>query len=300
MEELLKVDNVWKSFKKRVVLKGVRASVKENEIVGLVGPNGAGKTTLIRISLGVLKRDKGSVLLMGSDPFKDPKSREGVGVVFERPSLPMKVPVIKVLEHVAKLKGASKDEINRAIKLSGLKGHEEKPFANLSAGLKRRAALAHALIGRPKLVIADEITSNLDPVERVKILDEIVTLKKEEGMSFFVSGHVLSEMLRIADKLVVISRGKVVAEGPPSDIVAGEATARIRTPQPELLARLLLESGNLNAKVEGVYVKVRISNIEEEKKLFSMLAYAVEEGIKVYNVDLIEAKLEEILLEEIS
>ncbi len=296
MKNLLEIDDVWKSFKGKKVLKGVRARVRKNEIVGLIGPNGAGKTTMIRVSLGVLRRDKGKVLLMGRDPLKDPRSREGVGVVFERPNLPLRVPVIRFLEHVAKLKGAPFEDIKRVIKLSGLSGHEEKPFASLSAGLKRRAALAHALLGGPSLIVADEITSNLDPVERIKILDEIVDLKKEEGVSFLISGHVLSELLRIADRLIVISRGRVIAEGTPTEIAGKRSIARIRTPEAEKLVDLLSSRG-LEAEVEGVHVKVRLGDVEREEKLYSTLAEAVKNGIKIYSIDLAEAGLEEILME---
>ena len=297
MKELLKLENVWKTFKNRPVLKGISFSVKKGEILGFVGPNGAGKTTTIRISLGLLKRDKGDVLLMGKDPFKDPKSREGVGAIFERPTFPLRISILKFLEHVAKLKGISIKEVNRVLKIVGLKGHEDKPFSSLSAGLKRRVALAHALLGNPELIIADEITSNLDPVERAKILDEVVELKKGHNVSFLISGHVLSEILRVADRLVVISRGRVIAQGTPSEIGGGRVIGRIRTPEPEKLTKVLRDYG-LDAETRGVYVRVKIPDRENEKILYETLATASSKyNIRIYNVDLVEGVLEEILVE---
>lgn len=298
MNELLRLENVWKSFKNKIALRGINFSVKKGEILGLVGPNGAGKTTTIRISLGLLRRDKGKVLLMGRDPLKDPKSRERVGVVFERPTFPLKVPVIKFLEYVARLKGSSLKDVNNVLNIVNLKEHEEKPFSSLSAGLKRRAALAHALLGNPELIIADEITSNLDPVERVRILDEIVRLKKAHNVSFLISSHVLSEILRVADRLVVIAKGRVIAEGVPTEIGEGKRVARIRTPDSEKLSNFIKQQG-LNAMAKGVYVRVVIPTREDEKVLYEALAEAIKYNIRVYSVDLVEGMLEDILIESL-
>jgi len=183
-EDVLVLEGVWKSFHGAPVLRGVSLRVPEGGIVGLVGPNGAGKSTIIRVGLGILRRDRGLVSLMGRDPFHDPRARERVGVVFERPVLPGGVPVVRVLEYAARIRGAGRSDVLKAVRLAGLEGHEHKPFDSLSAGLKQRAAIAHALVGDPVFIVADEPTSNLDPVERVRILNLVARLNRDHGITF--------------------------------------------------------------------------------------------------------------------
>ncbi len=290
---ILRAVRVSKSFASRIVLESVSLEVGEGEIVGVVGPNGAGKTTLIRVLLGILHRDSGSVEIMGRDPLRDPRAREGVGVVFERPSLPDGMPVVEVLEYAASILGTRQGLVDWAIDASGLRGHEWKRFSELSAGLKQRAALAHALLARPKLVIADEPTSNLDPVERVRILETIASLARREGVSFLVTGHVLHEVVRIADRMVVLAAGRVVAQGRPDEVarlVGSRAT--IRGPDPEGLARVLRERG-LQVRVKGMEVEVEVNG--SPAALLSALAEAVGRGLSIYSIDLVEAGIESLL-----
>lgn len=290
---VLRVRGVSKSFGRRRVLDNVSLEVKQGEVVGIVGPNGAGKTTLIRILLGILKRDSGEVELMGRDPFKDPRARSRVGAVFERPNLPGALPVREVLEYAADVMGAPRDAVEWAIEASGLKGHEWKRFPELSAGLKQRAALAHALLGRPRLVIADEPTSNLDPVERVKVLDTIATLAREAGVSFLVTSHILHEIVRIADRIVILSSGRVVTSGSIEEVSSKLGRlVRIRTPLPHKLADALASAG-FKAEVRGLSVVVRLGDLGIEK-LLSALSSLVGE-IPLYSIDMVEAGLEEVL-----
>jgi ABC-2 type transport system ATP-binding protein len=290
---VLEARGVSKSFSGVRVLSGVSLEVGEGEIVGIVGPNGAGKTTLIRILLGLLRRDSGEVRLMGRDPLRDPRAREGVGVVFERPSLPDGMPVAEVLAYAARILGAPGEAVEWAVDAAGLRGHEWKRFSELSAGLKQRAALAHALLARPRLVVADEPTANLDPVERVRILDTIAELSRREGVSFLVTGHVLHEIVRVADRLVVLVSGRVVARGRPDEVarLVG-STASIRASDPEALAGLL-EARGFHARVRGLVVEASVdSNLPG---LLEALSEAARRGVSIYSVDLVEAGIERLL-----
>ncbi len=290
---ILRARGIVKRFGGRQVLRGVDLDVETGEIVGVVGPNGAGKTTLIRILLGLLRRDEGVVELMGRDPFRDPRAREGVGVIFERPNMPGGLPVREVLGYAADIMGVPRDRVKWAIEAAGLSGHEHKRFQELSAGLKQRAALAHALLGEPRLIIADEPTANLDPVERVRILDRIAELSRNEGVSFLVTGHVLHEIVRIADRIVILSSGRVIASGSIEEVasVVGRV-ARIRTPRTNELAEALRSSG-FDARVVGLSVVVRLED-GSQARLFKALAEA-SEGIPIYSIDFVEAGIEEVL-----
>ncbi len=292
MEPLLELRDVTKRFGSKVALRSVSMSVSPGEMVGLVGPNGAGKSTLIRVSLGILTRDSGSVTLMGEDPLVSPRARESVGVVFERPSLPPSMPVISFLRRAARIKGASDEDVKRAVELAGLKGYEDRPFAHLSAGLKQRAAIAHAIIGSPRLIIADEPTSNLDPVERESVLELLVELKKQ-GASVLLSSHVLSEVLRVVDRIVVLKSGSVAISGGPEEILKGLRRVRVRTPEPEALAKELGSMG-LKAATSGPEVIVQLEG-NRDADLLDALAKAASKGIKIYGVDMVEPNIEELL-----
>lgn len=291
LKTVLDLESVVKEYNGVRALDNVAFRVEEGDVVGLVGPNGAGKTTLLKVSLGILRRDSGRVELLGRDPMRDPQAREKVGVVFERPNLPSAVPVNRVLYYAASIKGASKEEVRNAIKLAGLEGHEWKPFTSLSAGLKQRAAIAHALIGSPSFIIADEPTSNLDPVERIRILNLIGELNRDHGITFLVSSHILPEVVRIASKIVIMNRGRVVKSGSPSEVLGGLTRARIRGSDVVLLAKILEENG-FDVEVQGFSVLVKIRGLGHQPAMLQALTEAARRGVIIYSVDFVEASIE--------
>lgn len=291
LKTVLDLESVVKEYNGVRALDNVAFRVEEGDVVGLVGPNGAGKTTLLKVSLGILRRDSGRVELLGRDPMRDPQAREKVGVVFERPNLPSAVPVNRVLYYAASIKGASKEEVRNAIKLAGLEGHEWKPFTSLSAGLKQRAAIAHALIGSPSFIIADEPTSNLDPVERIRILNLIGELNRDHGITFLVSSHILPEVVRIASKIVIMNRGRVVKSGSPSEVLGGLTRARIRGSDVVLLAKILEENG-FDVEVQGFSVLVKIRGLGHQPAMLQALTEATRRGVIIYSVDFVEASIE--------
>ncbi len=292
-QAVVSLREVSKSFHNVVALRRVSLDVAHGDFLGLVGPNGAGKTTLIRVALGLLRPDSGHVRLMGMDPFRDPEARAKVGVVFERPNLPASMPVIEIMRRAARIYGVPAQEVSKVIELAGLKGHEQKPFGHLSAGLKQRAAIAHALIAEPSLIIADEPTSNLDPVERREVLVLLARLNKE-GTTVLLSSHVLSEVLRVVTKVAIIKGGSIATIGSPDDIIASVRLGRVRTPDPERLAKALAERGfEVRVDVQAVYVAIRKES--DERDLLLVLADAVAKGLKYYGLDLVEPGIEEVL-----
>lgn len=232
--------------------------------------------------------------LLGKDPLRSPDARRRVGVVFERPVLPDSLPVRELLEYASRIHGASKSMVDEAISIAGLEGHEWKRFNMLSAGLKQRAAIAHAMVAEPEVIIADEPTSNLDPVERARILELLARLNQEKGLTILVSSHVVSEVLRVSTRLAVMGGGRVRAQGRPEEVLGGFKRARIRSSDPGLLAEDLSRAG-FEARVLGVSVEVPLDGPGGAERLFKALSAAVSRGIVVYGVDLVEAGLEEVL-----
>lgn len=295
MSVMLRVSKVSKRFGVVKALDGVSLEVREGDVLGLLGPNGAGKTTLIKISLGLLRRDSGEVLLNNLDPYLDARARIGVGVVFERPSLPDSLRVKDLLYHAARVYGGDINDVRRVLKIARLEGHEWKTFGELSAGLKQRAAIAHALLSNPRFIVADEPTSNLDPVERLRVLELIEELNRDEGVTFLISSHVIPEVTRVASKIVVLNRGRVVASGNPSDIIFKNLVVRIRSSNPELLSSILRSEG-YNVRVEGYNVVVNI-NERSYIELLELIPEISRRGVFVFNIDILGATLESLLSE---
>ncbi|MDP8002985.1 MAG: ABC transporter ATP-binding protein [Caldisphaera sp.] len=277
-----------------MALNSINIDVKEGEIRAIVGPNGAGKSTLIKTSLGLLKRDSGKVYLFGKDPFIDPSAREKTGVIFERPSLPLSMPINEFLYHAANIYGKSKDLVKSTISLVGLEGNENKAFSQLSAGQRQRAAIAHALISEPKMLIADEPTSNLDPIERNKILDLFSRLNKENGLTIIISSHVLPEVLRVSSSITVMKSGKVIKSGSPEEIIKNISTTRIRCKDPFEI-RDGLEKIGFNSEVLGNNIYVKTENKEKTAYLLNVLSEFIKKGVEIYGIELIEPGIEEIL-----
>ena len=287
---VLEMDSVSKSYGRARVLDGITLRVYKGQVFGIVGPNGAGKTTLLRVALGLARRDSGVVLLRGRDPLYDPSAREGVGVVFERPNLPSAISVRDFLSIAARIYGVPRDRVDEVIDLAGLRGHEYKNFSMLSAGLKQRAALAHALLPEPDLVIADEPTSNLDPIERIRILSLIASLNRK-GITFIITSHVLSEVLRVSAWITVINRGSITLSGP-IERVLERRYARIRTSRPEGLAEFLRLKG-YHCEVRGLSVVAKTNG--RVVQLLRDLSEAEHRGLEILGVDMVEPVVEEVL-----
>ena len=294
MDPVIVAEDVWKRFGRFTALRGVSLEVYKGEVLGILGPNGAGKTTLLRIILGLTRRDRGRVEIRGLDPYTMPEARRHVGVVFERPTLPDSVSVVEVLEAAARIHGVNDSIVDRVIRLAGLEGHEWKRFNMLSAGLKQRAAIAHALVPEPDILVADEPTSNLDPVERVKILDFLSSLNEREGLTIIISSHVVSEILRVSTRLAILGSGRLRAIGRPEEVLGGYRWVRVRSSNPDRVVEAL-SRGGFNASKTGLHVEVELGGRDDAGKLLRILSTLASQGIVVYSVDFVEPGLERVI-----
>jgi ABC-2 type transport system ATP-binding protein len=206
---------VSKRFRGRPALQGFSFALPEGASVGLLGPNGAGKTTALRLALGFCRPDTGVVRLRGAPP-EDPVSRLGVGYLPERLVLPPRAGVGALLRLHAKLAGLDRDrareEIDAVLALTGLEAREREPCGSLSKGLAQRVGFALALLGEPRVLILDEPTSGLDPLG-VRDARDWIQAARRRGCSVLVSSHVLSEIERTCDHVVVLHAGQVAASG---------------------------------------------------------------------------------------
>ncbi|MDR2202918.1 MAG: ABC transporter ATP-binding protein [Nitrososphaerota archaeon] len=208
--------SVTKRFGSAVALDGLNLKICRG-INGLIGPNGAGKTTAIRLSLGLIKPDAGCAELFGLDCWNNSLAIRGrVGVLYEKLAFYDNLSGLEQLRLMAKLKGAS-DSVVKLRKLLCLVELDEsahgRRVGGYSAGMRQRLGLAQALLGKPELVILDEPTANLDPLNRAKILDLVVFLSREHGISFLISSHILPELEKVCDNFILMNKGKLLRQG---------------------------------------------------------------------------------------
>ncbi|GAB6050104.1 ATP-binding cassette domain-containing protein [Hydrogenophilus islandicus] len=215
---------VEKRFGAQPVLNALTFAVWPGELVALLGPNGAGKTTAIRVLLGLSPFERGEVTLLGHPiPHEAEAARQRIGVVPQFDNIDPDFTVVENLVVFARYFGISASRARaRAPELLafvGLAGKEDSPVAALSGGMRRRLSLARALVAEPRLLILDEPTTGLDPQARHLIWQRLRELQ-QRGVTILLTTHYLDEAERLADRVVVIDHGRVVAEGAPRALIA--------------------------------------------------------------------------------
>ena len=213
--EALKIENLHKSFGKNTIINGLSMSIPENTIFGFLGKNGAGKTTTMKMILGFLKKDEGSIEVFGEEvSFGQSKTNRFIGYLPDVPEFYGYMTAKEYLNLCGSITGLSKNEIkNKSEELLELVGLRDvnKRISGYSRGMKQRLGIAQALLNSPKLLICDEPTSALDPLGRKEILDIILKIKDFTTVIF--STHILSDVEAICDHVVVLDKGKNVLEG---------------------------------------------------------------------------------------
>ena len=213
--EALKIGNLHKSFGKNKIINGLSISIPENTIFGFLGKNGAGKTTTMKMILGFLKKDEGSIKVFGEEvSFGQSKTNRFIGYLPDVPEFYGYMTAKEYLNLCGAITGLSKNEIkNMSVELLKLVGLRDvnKRISGYSRGMKQRLGIAQALLNSPKLLICDEPTSALDPLGRKEILDIILKIKDSTTVIF--STHILSDVEAICDHVVVLDKGKNVLEG---------------------------------------------------------------------------------------
>lgn len=218
----LELASASKRYGRRHALAQVDLAVPQGTSVGLLGANGAGKTTALRLLLGFARPTRGAVRLRGRDPF-DPAARRGVGYLPERLRLPPGLTVDRLLRVHAALAGLDGadlvSEIEAACETTGVRDRLHEPVDSLSKGLAQRVGFAQALLGKPDLLLLDEPTSGLDPLG-VRDARGWIEAARARGATVLVSSHVLSEVERTCDHVVILREGSVAASGSLDVLVA--------------------------------------------------------------------------------
>jgi ABC-2 type transport system ATP-binding protein len=220
---VIEVKNLTKKFKDFTAVDDISFSVKEGEIFAFLGPNGAGKTTTIKILTTLLEPTSGSVTLNGFDVLKDHANvRKSFGIVFQDPSLDEELTAYENLDFHGVLYGISKEDRNLRIKelleyveLSDRKDSLVKTF---SGGMRRRLEIARGLMHHPKILFLDEPTIGLDPQTRNKVWEYVKKLNEKEGVTVFLTTHYMEEAEKMANRIAIIDKGKIIAEGTSNEL----------------------------------------------------------------------------------
>ena len=220
-EPALEARDLRKSFGRVEAVAGVSFRVGAGEIVGFLGPNGAGKTTTMRILAGIFPPTAGEVRVAGHDLIREPLAcRRAVGYFPEYAPFYPDLGVQAYLAFVARLKriarAAQSDAVARALAACGLEGVARRRISTLSKGYRQRVGLAQALLGEPPILVLDEPTIGLDPAQVVEMRELLAGLRGERTV--FFSSHIIAEVAALCERVIVIARGRLVAEGGPGEL----------------------------------------------------------------------------------
>lgn len=239
MEHVLEVRNLVHRYGDHLALGGVDLVVGSGECVALLGPNGAGKTTLVRNVVGLIHGDADVMEVAGGDPRRA-ETRRRLGVVQQAVGFPRSLTVGEIVGGAAARRGCPPEAAGRAIAEMGLTGLEKKRAAKLSGGQQQRLQLAMGLVADPVLLVLDEPTEGLDVAARRRFWDTI-RQRLADGAGVLITTHLVEEAATVADRVVVIDRGRVVAEGTPDELrrTLPDRRIEIRTTIPVSVIRAL-------------------------------------------------------------
>jgi ABC-2 type transport system ATP-binding protein len=222
MEAVVSVDTLRKRYRRRDpwAVDGVTFQLEPGHAFGLLGPNGAGKTSVVKMIAGLMRPDSGSISLFGSDPG-NADARAKLGFAPEDPDFPKFLRASEVLDYFAGLLGLDESERKRRIPetlaFAGLEG-ERRQVRRYSKGMKQRLGIAQAILGRPRLLILDEPTADLDPLGR-RDVRALIDQLKASGVAILLNSHLLSEVELVCDTVAILAKGKVIKEGTMSEVV---------------------------------------------------------------------------------
>lgn len=307
---MIEVANLSKFYGKKKALENISFSVKKGEVLGLLGANGAGKSTMMNIMTGYLASSEGTVSIDGYDILEHPReAKRRIGYLPEQPPLYMDMTVQEYLEFVyelKKIKGTDKAaHILDAVRKVGIEDVYKRRISNLSKGYKQRAGFAQALLGNPEVLILDEPTVGLDPSQIVEIRNLIQTLGKAHTV--ILSSHILSEVSAVCERVIIIKKGRIVAEDTPQNLSQIRGAARlelhiaggVKAAEAALRALPELSAVELTAQMENGVVVFEVetkqaSDIEFLKRLFYTMA---ENRLPVVLLKPVETSLEKVFVE---
>jgi ABC-2 type transport system ATP-binding protein len=293
---VIEVSGIRKTYGQLVAVDDVSFTVNDGEIFGLIGPNGAGKTTTMECIEGLRTRDRGTISVLGLDPFRDVyKLQERIGVQLQQAQLQKRIKVWEAVDLWASLYRKQTVDGERLLEQLGLADKRNAWFMTLSGGQKQRLFIALALIHEPEVVFLDELTTGLDPQARRAIWG-LVTGIRGRGTTVFLTTHLMEEAERLCDRVAIIEHGRLIEVGTPDALVRKHCPERavVFTSDDVNLAERMQQLGTLERSEtsEGTYT----IRGEGDDFVTEVINHVAREGIRVRGFRTVIPTLEDVFL----
>ncbi len=302
---MIKVENVTKKYGSFVAVDNISFEIGEGEIIGFLGPNGAGKTTTMSMITGFIEPTEGKIEIDGYDISKKAKkAKREIGYMPENVPLYNDLTVKEFVTYMAELKKVKgkekKEEVQRVIKATQIDDVQDKLIKNLSRGYKQRVSMAGALVGNPKVLLLDEPTVGLDPKQVTEIRSLIKSLGKNHTV--VLSSHILSEISQICEKVIIINKGKIIAQDTPQNLeekVQTENSLMVTVEDKENKFEEVIKNIDgvsnislITKNADGT-IKYSVKSAEEKDIRKDVFEAAAKNGITILEIKKSEATLED-------
>lgn len=296
MTNILKIENLSKSYDKNLVLKNINLEIEEGSIFGLIGPNGAGKSTLMKSILGLVKKDSGSISLYGKEinAKNQKETNKNLGSLIENPSFYDHLTAYDNLDLICDMKNIKKDNIDKVLKDVGLFTSKNKKARDFSLGMKQRLGIAIALIGNPKFLILDEPINGLDPYGIEEMRDLFKNIVKNSNTSILISSHILDEIEKISSHIGILKNGALTYSGSLKEYRDLHPPVIVLKTSDNLKASKILALSQEN--IIDDYLVLGNKSKEEVAKIIKILVNTVD----IYRVEKRKESLEKLFIQETS
>ena len=292
----LKIENVSKSFGRKLVVDNISIELDKPGVFGLLGTNGAGKSTTIRMLLGILKKDKGTITWNGQEVDR---KKVNFGYLPEERGVYPKVKIIDQLKYFAELKGMDKEEaiksINKWAKELKVEEYLEMPAEKLSKGNQQKIQFMTCVIHDPELIVLDEPFSGLDPVN-TEILKNIIINLVKKGKYIIMSAHEMHTIEEFCTNILILNKGKTVLKGNIKDIKKTYKANRLVIETEEDITKII---ENKKLTIENSHDNLYIIKINEEKEGYDLLQSLIKEKINIDKFEIMKPTLNDIFIEKV-
>lgn len=298
---ILETHDLVHSFsKEETVLNGVSLNVEEGSIYGFLGPNGAGKTTTLRLTLGLLRKQQGSISIFGKDLATNRVSvLRDIGSTIESPSIYSHLTAVENLRVLQRVYRCSKRRVVDVLELVGLADTGKKKAGEFSLGMKQRLSIAIAMLNQPKLLILDEPTNGLDPNGIIEVRELLRRLNQESGITILISSHLLAEIDRLVTHIGIINKGQLMFQGTLEELKQKQQQSLsiiLETSDPEK-TREVLSSIDLTANFQNG--KCILPALQKER-VAEINRQLIARGVDVFELSIVKNDLEKIFIDLIN
>jgi ABC-2 type transport system ATP-binding protein len=296
----IKISGLTKKYGSNKVVDDLSLEVAEGSICGFLGPNGAGKTTTFKLMANLIKRDAGEIEVLG-EKIEGNKQSCNLRFLQDVPELYGYMSAYEYLKFICELNNLNgvETKVQEVLALVGLSDAKNKRIGSFSRGMKQRVGIAASIISKPKVLLLDEPISALDPIGRREIFDLLAKLRGK--MTIMFSTHIIDDIERISDKVVIINKGKKVADGSIDELKGRYLTniveLRFVSDGDKTKFKKAFKSKNVKIEESSEAVRFRVDDLGAEQDIFKALA---SEKIKIVSFNVLAPTLEEIFIEEVA